>query len=55
NGLRDIFFTGGNSACRGHAHQHYALYAKKCAEANISESEHAIPRKILQDCQAAAA
>ena len=55
NGLRDIFFTGGNSACRGHARQHYALYAKKCAEANIPESEHAVPRKILRDRQATAA
>ncbi|KAE9384075.1 hypothetical protein BT96DRAFT_749662, partial [Gymnopus androsaceus JB14] len=55
NSLWDIFFTGGNSACRGYACQHYALYANKCAEANIPESEHAVPCKILRDRQAAAA
>lgn len=47
-GLRNTFFSGGNSACRTHARQHYDLYAKKCAEKGIPENPRAVPPKIAQ-------
>lgn len=47
-GLRAVFFSGGNSACRGHIHQHYDLYAKKCLEKGIPEHYCAVPPRIAQ-------
>lgn len=47
-GLRGAFFTGGNSACRGHVHKHYDLYAKKCLEKGIPEHHRAVPPKIAR-------
>jgi len=46
--LRKAFLTGGNSTCRQHIRQHYQYYSDKCKEAGIPESEHCIPRAILE-------
>lgn len=46
-GLRKAFFSGGNSACRTHARQHYKLYAEKCKAKGIPEHPRTVPPKIL--------
>ncbi|KAF9059078.1 hypothetical protein BDP27DRAFT_1164301, partial [Rhodocollybia butyracea] len=53
-GLRNAFFTGGNSACRTHAHQHYSLYAERCAERGIAEHPRAVPSRIAKAREAEA-
>jgi len=45
-GERKVFFTGGNSSCRAHIHQHYKIYKEWCKEENILENHHAIPRPL---------
>jgi hypothetical protein len=50
-GQRKAFFIGGNSSCRTHIHQHYALYKERCKEGNILENHHAIPRLLWKKMQ----
>jgi hypothetical protein len=45
-GKRKAFFTGGNSSCRQHIRQHYAIYQERCKEADVPEHHWAIPRLI---------
>lgn len=45
-GKRKAFFTGGNSSCRQHIRQHYAIYQERCKEADIPEHHWAIPRPV---------
>jgi len=46
NGTRKAFHMGGNSSCRQHIRQHYALYKERCEKANIPVNHWAIPRSI---------
>lgn len=46
NGTRKAFHKGGNSSCRQHIRQHYALYKERCEKANIPVNHWAIPREI---------
>jgi len=43
SGKRKPFHTGGNSSCRQHIRQHYAIYKEQCKAANILEHHWAIP------------
>lgn len=46
--LRKAFLVGSNSTCRQHIRQHYDYYSEKCKEEGIPESEHCVPRNILE-------
>jgi hypothetical protein len=48
NGRRKAFHIGSNSSCRQHIRGHYALYKERCAELNLKENHHAIPRDIVR-------
>ena len=52
NGKRKVFFTGSNSSCRQHIHQHYVIYQKKCEDEGIPEHHWAIPYQILREKEA---
>ena len=46
NGKRKALLKGGNSSCRFHIRQHFALYKEKCDKADIPVVHWAIPRPI---------
>ena len=53
--LRKAFLVGSNSTCRQHIRQHYQYYSEKCKEEGIPESEHCVPRTVLEARKKAAA
>ena len=42
-----MFHLRSNSSCRQHICLHYKEYQQRCADGNITENEHAIPRDVL--------
>ncbi|KAF8676686.1 hypothetical protein AX14_004846 [Amanita brunnescens Koide BX004] len=46
--FQKAFLVGSNTTCRGHIHQHYEFYSKKCKEQGLKESEHCVPPEILR-------
>jgi len=51
-GLRKTFFTGSNSSCHQHIHQHYELYKKQREDAKIPLNHRAILPPILKGIKA---
>jgi len=51
--LRKAFFCGGNSTCRQHIRQHYAIYQERCREQGLAENYRAVPPHILKEREAA--
>ena len=47
-GKRKAFHLGSNSSCRQHIRGHYALYKERCAEQQLKEHHHAVPRDIAR-------
>lgn len=50
-GKRKTFFTGGNSSCRQHIRQHYAIYQERCKDENIPEHHWAMPRPLWRQLE----
>ncbi|KZS96529.1 hypothetical protein SISNIDRAFT_463997 [Sistotremastrum niveocremeum HHB9708] len=51
--LRDAFFLGSNTTCRGHLKAHWTLYEAKCIAAKLEPSHYAMPADILAKRKAA--
>lgn len=55
-GARAGWFTGSNTSCRRHiASVHYKEYVIRCKRDGLKEQNAAVPRKIQEECAAAAA
>ena len=52
-GLRKAFFSGSNTSCRQHIHQHYTIYQQRCQEQELTENYRAVPPQILKEREAA--
>ncbi|KIJ59096.1 hypothetical protein HYDPIDRAFT_101309, partial [Hydnomerulius pinastri MD-312] len=46
-GKRKAFHVSSNSSCRQHICSHYDLYKERCAEQNLQENHHAVPRDLV--------
>ena len=44
--LRKAFHVSSNLSCRQHIRSHYELYKARCAEQNIPEHHHTVPREL---------
>lgn len=49
HGKRKAFHLGSNSSCRQHIRGHYDVYKERCAEQEVEEHHHSVPREILKE------
>ena len=48
-GLRKAFFSGSNTSCRQHIHQHNVIYQQHCREQGVAENCQAVPPQIMRE------